>query len=545
MTATSKKIILSGAAMIGVASIVSRLLGVYRDRLLSTTFGAGSSLDAYLAAFRIPDSVFNLVVVGALSSAFIPLFTEYLLKRDKRAAFLLTNNLVNMLLVALLVIIGIIFFLAPVLVPLIGPGMDEATRHLTLVLTRIMLLSPFFFSISTLASGVLNSHKKFFVYSLTPLMYNLGIIGGILFLSPRWGIYGVAIGVVIGSFLHMVIQLPSIWRLGYRYQFIFDWRHPGMRRVFKLMVPRTIGLAVYQVNLFVSTAIASTVAVGAITVYNLANNLQSLPYSVFGISLSTTAFPILAGAASREEGQSFVATLSKTLRQILFFVVPVSVLMLLLRAQIVRIIFGSGEFGWEATILTASTLGYFVLSLFAQSLIPLLAKAFYAIQNTVIPVTVSIISMGLNIVLALLLTRVMGVAGIALAFSVASFFNMIALLIIIHIKLGGLEDKKIITSVIKIIIASGCMILVVQGLSWSRGAVALDLIPGVKGLVAGWVDMQTFWGVFLQALLATAAGAGVYVLVGWLIKLEEMDMIKGFWQKLKRRRTAVPSGKSE
>ena len=202
--------------MIGAASIISRLLGIYRDRLFSSTFGAGMELDAYFAAFRIPDTIFNLIVVGALSSAFIPIFTDYLVKKNKKEAYVLTNNLLNILLGAIVVISAIIFLIAPWLMPLIGPGMDEATRQLTLNLTRIMLLTPIFFGISNIASGILISSKRFFVYSLTPIAYNLGIIGGTLLLAPYWGVYGVAIGVVSGSFLHMLIQLPSIRELGYR-----------------------------------------------------------------------------------------------------------------------------------------------------------------------------------------------------------------------------------------------------------------------------------------------------------------------------------------
>ncbi|MFC1618055.1 murein biosynthesis integral membrane protein MurJ [Patescibacteria group bacterium] len=536
MTAKHKKIILTGAAMIGVASLVSRLLGIYRDRLLSGAFGAGAELDAYFAAFRIPDTIFNLVVVGALSSAFIPIFTEYLSKKDTKAAFALTSNLLNILLLGLAIISGIIFLLAPWIVPIIGPDMDAATRELTLNLTRIMLLTPIFFAISNIASGVLNSFKKFFVYSLAPIMYNLGIIGGIVFLAPEWSVYGVAIGVVVGSIMHMAIQIPSVIKLGFRYNFSFRWKDSGMRRVFKLMAPRTLGLAVYQINLFVSTIIANTVAIGSIAIYNYANNLQSLPYSVIGISLSTAVFPILAAASSAEERGEFVSTLSRTIRQILFLVIPVSILMLLLRAQIVRVILGTGKFDWEDTILTASMLGYFVLSLFAQSLIPLLAKAFYAIQNTVIPVTVSVISMGINIVLAFWLAQSMGVAGIALAFSIASFINMIALLIILHVKLGGLEDRKVINSVLKIIVAAGVMILLVQGVTFDRNGTVINILPGIKSMIASVVDMQTFWGVFAQAAAATLVGLGVYFGLSWLIKVEEIDMVKRFFKKLKRKK---------
>ncbi len=532
MTDSNKRIIISGAVIIGVTSIISRLMGVYRDRLFSTTFGAGSSLDAYFAAFRIPDTIFNLIVVGAVSSAFIPLFTDFLVKKNSAGAFRLANNLMNVLMLGLVAIAGIIFLIAPWLMPLLGPGMDAATQELTLHLTRLMLISPIFFGISNIASGILNSYRKFFVYSLTPIVYNLAIIAGTIFLVPYWGIYGVAVGVIIGSLFHWLIQVPSIVKLGFHYRPLIDLKDKALRHVLKLMAPRTLGLAVYQLNLFISTSIATTVAMGAVSIYNFANNLQSLPYSVIGISLSTTAFPVLAASASAQNRGEYVSVLSRTIRQILFLIIPASILMMLLRAQIVRIILGAGQFDWEATVLTASTLGYFVISLFAQSLVPLLAKAFYAIQNTIVPVVVSIISMAINIGLALWLTKPMGVAGIALAFSVSSFVNMIALLLILHVKMGGLEDVKIIASIIKTIIASAIMALVVQGIAIDHGDTLFNIIPGVKGLVANWVDMRSFWGVFVQAVLAFLAGSAVYVLASWLLRTEEMELIRGLGRRL-------------
>ena len=532
MADANRKIIISGAILIGVTSLASRLLGIYRDRLFSTTFGAGSELDAYFAAFRIPDTIFNLIVVGAVSSAFIPLFTDFLVKKNPAGAFRLANNLANVLMLGLVLIAGIVFLIAPWLMPLLGPGMDQATRDLTLNLTRLMLLSPIFFGISNIASGILNSYKKFFVYSLTPIVYNLAIIAGTILLVPYWGIYGVAVGVIAGSLFHWLIQVPSIMKLGYRYRFWVDWKDKTLRHVLKLMAPRTLGLAVYQINLFVSTSIATTVALGAVSIYNFANNLQSLPYSVIGVSLSTTAFPVLAAAASAQNRAEYVSTLARTIRQIIFLIVPASILMLLLRAQIVRIILGAGQFDWEATILTASTLGYFVISLFAQSLVPLLAKAFYAIQNTVTPVVVSIISMAINIALALCLVQSMGVAGIALAFSVSSFINMITLLLVLHVKMGGLEDARIIASTLKVIIASLVMALVVQGIAIDHEATTFNIIPGIKGLVANLVDMQTFWGVLAQAVLAGVVGIAAYLFIGWLLKIEEMDLMRGLVRRL-------------
>lgn len=540
MTDANKRIIISGAVMIGVTSIISRVLGVYRERLFASLFGASSQLDAYIAAFRIPDTIFNLIVVGAISSAFIPLFTEYLVKKNPALAFRLANNLMNILILGLIGVGVIIYFIAPWLMPVLGPGMDEATRQLTLNLTRLMLLSPIFFGISNIASGILNSYKKFFVYSLTPIVYNLGIIFGTICLVPYWGIYGVAAGVIVGSLFHLLIQIPSIYKLGFRYRPLIDFKDRGLRLVLKLMAPRVIGLAVYQADIFVSISIATLVSVGAVSIFNYANNIQSLLYSVIGISLSTTAFPILAAAASVQNRAEYTSTLSRTIRQILFLIVPTSILMLLLRAQIVRLFLGTGQFDWEATILTASTLGYFVIGLFAQSLVPLLAKAFYAIQNTKIPVVVSVISVGLDIALDFLLYPSMGVAGIALATSISSFFNMIILLVILHVKFGSLEDTKIIRSAFKIVLASAVMVLVVQGIAIDHGNTVFNLIPGIKGLAAGWVNMQTFWGVLAQTAIAGTIGLIVFSFVCWLLRTEEFDLVRGllrrmaFWRRRKR-----------
>lgn len=532
MTDANKRIIISGAVMIGVTSVISRILGVYRERLFASLFGASSQLDAYIAAFRIPDTIFNLIVVGAISSAFIPLFTEYLVKKNPALAFRLANNLMNILVLGLIGVGVTIYFIAPWLMPVLGPGMDEATRQLTLNLTRLMLLSPIFFGISNIASGILNSYKKFFVYSLTPIVYNLGIIFGTICLVPYWGIYGVAVGVIVGSLFHLLIQIPSIYKLGFRYRPLIDFKDRGLRLVLKLMAPRVIGLAVYQADIFVSISIATLVSVGAVSIFNYANNIQSLLYSVIGISLSTTAFPILAAAASAQNRAEYTSTLSRTIRQILFLIVPTSILMLLLRAQIVRLFLGTGQFDWEATILTASTLGYFVIGLFAQSLVPLLAKAFYAIQNTKIPVIVSIISVGLDIALDFLLYPSMGVAGIALASSISSFFNMIILLVLLHVKFGSLEDTKIVRSSLKIVLASLVMVLVVQGIAIDHGNTVFNLIPGIKGLAASWVNMQTFWGVLAQTAIAGTIGLIVFSFVCWLLKTEEFDLVRGLLRRL-------------
>ncbi len=521
---------MSAAVLVAVFSIVSRILGLYRDRLLTSSFGAGLDLSAYFAAFRIPDIVFNIIVVGAISSAFIPVFTEYLEKKKSKEAFGITNSLMNILFVGVLIVCGVMYFLMPLFTNLVVPGFDAEGKALVVSLSRIMLLSPVFLCLSNIASGVLNSFNRFLSYSLTPVVYNLGIILGIIFLVPKFGIYGVAYGVVAGAFLHFIVQIPALIKVGYKFEFRFRL-DSGVKKILKLMGPRVLGLAGYQINLFISNSVASTIALGSIAVYSLANNLQSVLYGAVGVSMATAVFPMLSSLAAKNDNKDFIKTLSKTIRQIMFFVIPLSIILILLRAQVVRLILGTGNFDWEDTVLTASALGFFTISLFAQSIIPVVAKAFYALKDTKTPVIISLISVGVNIVLNIYLAKIMGVAGLALAFSIASFVNMLLLIFVLHLRMGHLDDRRIISSVVKMVLASIVMILVVQGLSLNRGDVVISIFPGLKILIANFVDMHRFWGVFVQTLLASIGGLAVFVLVSFVMKLEEIDIVKGFWRK--------------
>jgi len=506
-----KKLFYSGALILGVSSFLSRFLGLIRDRLFAEQFGAGQELDAYYAAFRIPDFVFNLLILGALSSAFIPIFVDYIAKNKKKEAWHLANSMLNIILGITVVVCIVIFIFAPWLVVLIAPGFSGPERELTASLTRIMMLSPIFFGLSNIAGAILTSFKKFFFYALAPIMYNLGIIFGALFLVKPYGVKGLAIGVIIGSFLHFVIQLPSVLKLGYRYKFIFDHTHQGVRRVVKLMIPSTMGLAMTQVNLWVITIIASLISVGSITIFNFASNLQHFPVGVFGISMSLAVFPRLAEAASKKKSNLFRKSFSFTFSKILFFVIPVSVFMLLLRAQIVRLVLGAGKFSWEDTYLTAQCLGLFTLSLFAQALIPLLVRSFYSLQDAKTPVIISVVSMIVNVIAALILVQYMGVMGLALAFSIAALLNMLLLVIVLRLRLGDLGDTEIMKSILKVVV-----------LSLVAGAVCYALLQ----ILAGVVDMESFFGLLVQASGAFAGGVIVYFGFAWLFKFKELKLVK-------------------
>ncbi|MCK5357856.1 MAG: murein biosynthesis integral membrane protein MurJ, partial [Elusimicrobiales bacterium] len=399
-------------------------MGIFRDRILASEFGAGDILDIYYTAFRVPDLIFNLLVLGALSAGFIPIFVNLLKGKKTRIkglvfgskhkeAWYLANNILNILLlsVAVLSVFGIIF--APALIKVLAPGFSLSKQALTADLTRIMFLSPILLGISSILGGVLQSFKRFFIYSLAPILYNIGIIVGALFFAPLWGIYGLAWGVVLGALLHMLIQLPAVIKLGFRYRLIIDFKNKQVREIGRLMIPRTMSLAISQINLLVITIIASTLASGSIAVFNFANNLQSFPIGIFGISFAVAAFPTISAIAF--DKPKLINNFSKVIRQILFFIVPATVLLLTLRAQIIRVILGTGQFNWEDTLLTIHTLGFFTLSLFAQASIPLLARVFYARHNSLTPFYIGLSSALVNLILSLVLVRILGVAGLALA----------------------------------------------------------------------------------------------------------------------------------
>ena len=270
---------------------------------------------------------------------------------------------------------------------------------MTVVLTRIMFLSPLFLGMSSILSGVLQYFRRFFIYSLAPILYNLGIIFGIVFLVPRMGLVGLAWGVVGGAFLHFMIQLPSAIYSGFRFKGILSF-HQGIRQIIKLTIPRTIGLAGSQINYVVITAIASGLAVGSIAIFNLANNLQYVPIGIIGISFAMAVFPRLADSSAEENKENFSKDFSSVFSQILYLVLPITAIFFILRAQIIRLILGTGQFGWADTRLTAAALGIFAFSVFAQSLIPLISRAFYSLNDTKTPVSISLVSIGLNIALS-------------------------------------------------------------------------------------------------------------------------------------------------
>ncbi|PIR05682.1 murein biosynthesis integral membrane protein MurJ [Candidatus Kuenenbacteria bacterium CG11_big_fil_rev_8_21_14_0_20_37_9] len=543
------KSVTGGAIIIAAFSVLSKIFGLVRDRLLATSFGAGDVLDAYYVAFRLPDLIFNTLIFGALSAAFIPVFIaikqknmpgvktrEHTNTRTRQYGNIknmenggiaieskddvinhwqLSSSVMNIIFAALVFFTVIFFIFASQLVRLIAPGFAGEKLLLTISMTRIMLLSILFFGISNVISGILQATKNFSMFALAPVMYNVGIIFGIVFLVGKIGAIGLAYGVVLGAFLHLAVQIPTVVRAGFRWRPILRLKNKAVRKIGRLMLPRTLGLAVGQINQLVITIIASTLAAGSIAVFNLAANLASVPISIFAISFAVASFPVFSESFVEKDEEKFVVQFSVTVRRILFFIIPISVFIIALRAQTVRLILGAGAFDWQDTVLTADALGYFCISLFAQSLVPLLARAFYARNDTLTPVIVSVISLLANIAGSILLVRVLGVRGLALSFSISSIINMVVLAVILKHKFGWLDEKKIALSILKIMTAA------------IGGVIFLQI---TKYLIAPLVDMGTFVGVMTQFLAAGIMGVLVYFIVSFLIDSEE---IKKLWRYLR------------
>lgn len=525
------KTITSAAGILAISSLISGVLGLLRDRLLAGNFGAGDELDIYYAAFRIPDFISMVLIMGAISAAIIPVFSEYLV-RSRKEAWQFFSNLLNLFLFFLVVISAILIIFVPQILSLIVPGFSGEKREMTILLTRIMFLSPIFLGISNIISGILRVFRRFLVTSLTPIIYNLGIIFGILFFVPWLGLKGLAWGVVFGGFLHFFIQLPILLKVGFKPQKILNFSHPGFLKTIKLTFPRALGLAANQINLIVITAIGSTLIAGSIAVFNLANNIQKLPITLIAVSFSTAAFPFLSVYFSKKNKAKLIEEFSSVFRQILFLIVPISLLIFILRAQIVRVILGTGRFGWADTQLTAACLGIFSFGIFASGLSLLVSKTFYSFQNTKVPALIALFAIAINVGLSFLfiwllsfensfqeylinfldLQQVKGssVVGLPLALSLSAIIQLFLLLIFLYKKIGDFKIREISFSLAKILIAG----ILLTGTAFST-----------LQITANFVNMKTFFGVFLQGSIAGLAGIFVYILAAFILRSPEIRTI--------------------
>jgi putative peptidoglycan lipid II flippase len=517
---------ITGAAiLVGAASLMSRIIGMLRDRVFAHYYGAGDVMDAYYAAFKIPDLVYSLLIIGALSAGFIPVFIE-VMKKNKEESWEVVNGIINILGILLITLSAIAMWQTPALIQWLTPGFSGEKLALTITLTRVMFISPILLGLSSIFGSVLQSYKAFAIYSLTPIMYNMGIIVGAIFLVPLVGTIGLAYGVVLGAFLHLIIQLPAVIQYGYRYRPTLQLHNQAVRTIGKLMIPRMLGAAANQVNVIAITVIASTIGAGSLSIFSFADNLQAVPTGIIGISFAIAIFPTLSELYAEKNLTEMRDRISRIARQIIWLIIPLTIIILLLRAQIVRVVLGTGAFDWEDTILTAHCLAFFSISLFAQSLTPTLTRAFFALKNTWIPLMTTLVSAGINITVGLYASKHWGVPGLAFGYSVSATAQMALLWMLLRVKLGSLNEALVLKTLAKISVAATGMGMVIQAL---------------KYVIASIVDMQKFWGIFAQGLISGIVGLIVYGLICYLVRVEEMQIfVESFRKKWFKVKTPDP-----
>ncbi len=537
-----------------VATFISRILGYVRDMIVAGFFGATGTADAFYVAFRVPNLLRELFAEGATSSAFVPVLTEYQTKQGREEANRLAGSmfLFIILFVGSLCILGIIF--APALVSLIAPGFlkdPEKMAH-TVLLTRIMFPFLLFISLASLTMGALNTRGVFFIPALAPAVLNITTIICILALTHRLSnpIISVAIGVVAGGFVQLLFQIPSFFKQGYRFKgsnklqvtsnskdgnelrvpsnklktkdkdssLVTDkvtrhssrpfW-HPGLKRIGLLIVPITAGLAIAQINIFISTILASNLAEGSITYLYYAMRLIHFPIGIFGVAMGVAVLPALSEHSARGERDKLKEDFSFALRLLFFITVPAMVGLIALRIPIVATLYQRGRFGYAATIGTADALMFYSLGIWAMVGVRVIAATFYSMQDTRTPVKIAAVTMVLNILLSFLLMGPMKHAGLAFANAIASSCNFMLLFYFLRKKLGGIGAGKIFTSFAKTFSAAGIMglsgWLVARGGAWTTDGHSLQKAGHLGG--------------------AIALCAGIYLLLSYLIKSEEMGYI--------------------
>ena len=493
--------VVRAAGLLMLTMVVSRILGYVRDVVIYTRFGQNSLTDAYNAAFSIPDFLYILLVGGALSSAFIPVFSQYIAtnKSDEgwRVVSILFNTIITLMLVG--ITLGLIF--TPQLVYLLVPKFSPEAMELTVKLTRIMFAQAFFMALNGISMGILNSYKHFTSPALGSVLYNLVIIVVGLILSFRWGIMGFSIGVVVGAMVNFAVQIPALLRVGWHYEWCFDLSHPGVRRIIELMLPVLIGLSVTQFNLFVSQNLASGLPEGMISALRIAQRLMQVPLGVFGVAIAVAVFPTLCEQAARSKKADFMRTMSLGLRTVVFITLPAAVGLIALRVPIIQALFEQGNFDYHNTLATAEALLFYSIGLFGYSAIQILNRVFYSIQDTRTPVTTGVITILLNIALSFLLIQYLGHGGLALAYSIAGIFNMVALLGVLKWKLGKIGGHQIMSSFFHTLIAAVAMGLVVS-FTVSGLQPLLPFLPKINQIILVLVGVST--GVLVYGGLSLA-----------------------------------------
>jgi putative peptidoglycan lipid II flippase len=490
------------------AFLASRILGWLRVVVLGNLFGSPdriAELDAYYAAFRIPDLIFELVAAGAITSALIPVLSGLIEHGEKARAWRVASTVLNLMLAALLVLAILLAIFAPAIVPLLVPGFDEATTELTVELTRLMLISPIFLAAGSIVTAILQTQDRFGATALAPVVYNASIIGGALLLEPVLGIEGVAVGVVVGAIGHVAIQLPAL-RGRFTYTPRVDASDKAARQTFWLMLPRAIGMGANQITFLVNTALASTVAVGAVVSYTVAFSVLQIPLGVIGLPLGIVLLPSMSRALANGDETEFGTMVVRALRLLLWVMALVAAIGIVTRDEVVDLLFGWG-FDEQELAATAGALGVFLVGLPAHAMNVILARAFYSGKDTVTPVSVAVISVGVNVTISIATVGALGIQGLALGIALGAWFEATTLTILLRRKHPAIAARSV---------AQGGAISIMGALLAAlvaAGVLALDLAPA---------DVSRVVSLVIELALASGAGVAVFLLYSRLVRLPEL-----------------------
>ncbi len=525
---TKKQNSMSSAAFILMIMVVaSGLLGLVRLRILYDRFTPDQT-GVFFAAFRIPNLLFEFLAMGTVTTAFIPVFTKFLSQGREKTGQVMASVVINITVIVLGIILIPVLIWTPEISRLFAPGFSEAEIIQMTSFTRIMVvLQVVPLIIGNFLTGMLQSYNFFIIPAMAPVLYNIGMIIGVLLLSPSMGLMSAVAGVGIGAGLFMLVQIPLIVHLGYKHVFSRSLRTEGVSDVIKLMIPRMVGLGASQIDVSIDLMLSSLLGAKMVTVFFLAQSLQQLPVRLFGYTISQAALPTLSNASASNKYHEFTQSILKAYQMIIFLIIPASAFFIVLRTPLVRLIFGASMFDWEATVLTAYTLSWFSVSLVAQAISQVFIRGFYALYDSKTPVTVSLITIGVNAVLSsvFILVYHMPVWSLALSSTCASILNAVLLLILLFRRLGTISLREIMLMPVK------------MGIAGFVSAVVMFICMKIFDQLV--FDTTRVFGLILLTGVVGVLGLSVYVFLAWVFNVTEVLTFMRFIDRVKQLRSLL------
>jgi putative peptidoglycan lipid II flippase len=526
--------VLSAAIIIMTMILASRLLGLVRNRVFVHYF-TPEKLDTFLAAFQLPDLIFEILILGAMSSAFIPVFSNYINKGKEKESWDVAAITLNLLLVFFSAFSILIFIFAEPIYSTVAKGFSPAQVIEIASFTRILLIAQLFFIASYLITAVLESHQRFFVSAAAPLFYNVGIIGMTILFAPTLGLYAPVWGAVIGSILHFSVQIPVALKLGFRPVWSLDYKNPGVREIGKLALPRVLELSSFQIKKLSDLFLSSFVS-GGLTYFKFSDSLSSLPIGLFGLSIAKASLPRLSLQNDGADLKGFKETLAASVKEILFLVIPSSIFLAVLRLPLVRLVYGGQKFDWDDTLQTGFAVSAFTVGIFAYSLTLLLSRAFYALRDTATPVKISILTIFLNAGLGFIfiLGLHLPIWGLSLAYSLAGLVQVAILFSILTKRIGGFSGFGIESTVVKITTAATAsgltmyiLLKILDRSAWDRKLSFLGHLGLALPTTFDKFILDTRYTINLIYVTSTVAiiGIVIYLALCRLMKVEELEIL--------------------